>query len=651
LYSKHLGGILVNRKRVVALVTATLCVAGGLALSSTVATGAPKASAALTDLDTSAANRRAPVAGLYDWSKAGFRGGQNLPGSGDVNPDKKCQLTPAQLASTYKVKPDDKVDDTNGIQAAIDNLHKNCSPTGSYSKLSLITFPAGRLDVTHEIHVDANYLILRGAGTDQTKFVYAPDKNTQYDVLTPDGDQWDQGNMGFDDASGGWLWPGRGLFRVQSRQVDPSYASEYKSAPANRKDEFEGTVNVHWKAGAKLRAKPGDKGFAARTGDRVVYLDTGAKTATMKVGGFINIRAANSINFYKSMGAYPTTWPLENLHMRQQWFTITAIDTKNHTVSIDKPLEYDVPVDSTSDGSAPIDGTVYASKASPIVDPIVGVGFENFSYTQVAPPGVTEAQAKDNYGNLAPQLAMQGIVFKWAANDWVTGIHAMTTGSHPIVTEEAKNLQIVNNELDGSWNKGKGGNGYFRGSRVWDSLYAGNTTRDLRHFTFQWSASGNVVIGNDIDSDFNIHGGYERNNLFENNTNKVSYAHRSGNCTAHCGDEGGSGPDDSTWFPIYWSTGQKAVKWSGSSGPRNVFFNNTMTKQVTDGAAYTPYYPDHGKIYQFGWDGKAFHHLDVGGKPIVDWAHNEQNDYTNGHGVDATLSDKGPSLFLKTVAK
>lgn len=639
-----------NRKRVVALVTATLCAAGGLVAASQSAAGAT-GSQALTTLDLSAANRRAPVAGLYDWSKAGFRGGQNLPGAGDINPDKSCQIDAAQLAGTYKVKPDDNADDAAGIQAAIDKLHSTCSPKGSYSKLSLITFPAGTLNVTHEIHVDADYLVLRGAGTDKTKFVYAPDKNTEYDVLTPDGDQWDQDNMGYDDASGGWLWPGRGLFRVQSRQVDPSYASEYKSAPANRKDEFEGTVNVHWKAGAKLRAKPGDKGFAARTGDTTVYLAANAVMTAMKVGGFIDIRAANSINFYKSMNAYPTTWPLLNMHMRQQWFTITQVDTKNHTVSLDKPLEYDVPVDSTSDGSPAIDGTVYPSKASPIVDPVVGVGFENFSYTQVAPPGVTEAQAKDNYGNLAPSLAMQGIVFKWAANDWVTGIHAMMTGSHPIVTEEAKNLQIVNNELDGSWNKGKGGNGYFRGSRVWDSLYAGNTTRDLRHFTFQWSASGNVAIGNDIDSDFNVHGGYERNNLIEDNTQKVSYAHRSGNCTAHCGDEGNDPPDDSTWFPIYWSTGQKAVKWSGASGYRNVFFNNTMLKQVTDGADYTPYYPDHSKIYVFGWDGKAYHPLDIGGKPIADWAHNEQADYTNGHGVDASRSDTGPSLFLKTVAK
>jgi hypothetical protein len=35
----------------------------------------------------------------------------------------------------------------------------------------------------------------------------------------------------------------------------------------------------------------------------------------------------------------------------------------------------------------------------------------------------------------------------------------------------------------------------------------------------------------------------------------------------------------------------------------------------------------------------------------VDWAHNEQRDYTGGHGVDDTMTDKGPSLFLKTVAK
>ncbi len=212
---------------------------------------------------------------------------------------------------------------------------------------------------------------------------------------------------------------------------------------------------------------------------------------------------------------------------------------------------------------------------------------------------------------MAPADEMHGIVFKWAANSWVKGIRAEMTGSHPIVTEEAKNLQIVDNHLDGSWNKGKGGNGYFRGSRVWDSLYAGNTSRNLRHFTFQWSAAGNVVLGNDFDSDLNLHGGWERNNLFENNTVRVSYAHRSGNCRANCGEEGGGGPDDSNWFPIWWGAGKKAVKWSGASGPRNVFFNNEMTKQLSTGGAFEPFYDDRQRVYQFGWNGSAYQHLDV----------------------------------------
>jgi hypothetical protein len=222
-------------------------------------------------------------------------------------------------------------------------------------------------------------------------------------------------------------------------------------------------------------------------------------------------------------------------------------------------------------------------------------------------------------------------------------------GSHPIVTEEARNLQIVDNHLDGSWNKGKGGNGYFRGSRVWDSLYAGNTSRNLRHFTFQWSASGNVVVGNDFDSDLNLHGGWERNNLFELNTVRVPYAHRSGNCRANCGEEGGGGPDDSNWFPIWWGAGRKAVKWSGATGPRNVFFNNEMSKQLSADGAFEPYYHDRQRIYQFGWNGSGYRHLDAGGTPIADWAENERRDYTGGHGVEVSTSDSARSLFLKNV--
>ena len=307
--------------------------------------------------------------------------------------------------------------------------------------------------------------------------------------------------------------------------------------------------------------------------------DSRDQLTNLRVGGLVNIRAANSLKFYAQQDIQPTDGTLQNIHMRQQIFTVTAGDTANRTLTLNKPLEYDVPVTSVSDGSAPIDGAAYDSKAAPIVDPVVGVGFEDFSLTQDI-PGLDPADAVHNYGNMSPADEMHGIVFKWAADSWVRGIRTETTGSHPIVTEEAYHLQIVDNQLDGSWNKGKGGNGYFRGSRVWGSLYAGNTSRNLRHFTFQWSASGNVVIGNDFDSDVNLHGGWERNNLIEPNAVAVPYEHRSANCRANCGEEGGGTPDASTWFPIWWAAGKKAVKWSGSSRPRNVFFNNSMSKQL-----------------------------------------------------------------------
>ena len=62
-------------------------------------------------------------------------------------------------------------------------------------------------------------------------------------------------------GKGGWLWPGRGLFRSQSRGVHSAYAADYAAAPANRKDIFEGTVNVHWKVGVDAARQAGRHGF------------------------------------------------------------------------------------------------------------------------------------------------------------------------------------------------------------------------------------------------------------------------------------------------------------------------------------------------------------------------------------------------------
>lgn len=609
---------------------------------------------ALPDLDLSAANRRAPIEGLPDWSDAGYRGGQPLPTDDQVTGDDACVITADELATEHDVRPDDEADDSEGLQAAIDAVRDDCSPEASYDELSLIELPAGVIDVSRQISVDADYLIIRGAGSDpaaggpSTRLVFRPDENTAYDALTDDGSDWDEDGMDHEDGAGGWLWPGRSLFRVQSRQVHEDFRESYESAPANRRDIFEGTVNVHWKAGAELREMPGgdDAGYAAREGDTVVHLAEDADLEHLTEGAHVNIRAANTMRFYEEQQALPTDHELQNLHMRQQIFTITAVDEQERTITLDAPLEFDVPVDSTSDGSEEIDGEVYESKASPLVDPVVGVGFEGLHITQVAPEGLTPEDAAHDYGNLAPAHAMHGIVFKWAVDAWVRDIGTYMTGSHPIVTEEARHIQVQDSWFDGAWNKGAGGNGYVRGSRVWDSLYAGNVLRNLRHFTFQWSASGNVFIGNDTDADLNLHGGWERNNLFELNTARVPYEHRPGNCSTNCGGEGGQEDGETLWYPIWWGAGQKAVKWSGATGPRNVFFNNTLSHQASEGGEFEPYYSEPGTAYVFGWDGSGYQHLEAGGEPIPDWSSHEQDDF-EGRGV-VTRPDPGPSLFLRS---
>ncbi|MFI9469988.1 endonuclease/exonuclease/phosphatase family protein [Streptomyces sp. NPDC052492] len=611
--------------------------------------------------DLSSANRTASAPGLPDWSRVGYRGGAPLPGGGEVTDDASCRITPEGLSSKYGVTADDGTDDTTGLQNAINDIKSQCSPSASFDRLSLISLPSGRIDLSRQIYADASFLIVRGQGSADggTKLVFRPDLNTRYDTVV--NGRWDQDSMtagsGSDVGTGGWMWPGRGMFRVQTRDVADRYKDDWAAAAPNRKDIFEGSVNQHWASGIKVAAKPYDAGYAARRGDTVVQLVSTATMSKFTSGGYVWVGAANSVKFYEQQGV-ADKGVMDDLHMRQQMFRVTGVNADAKTITLDRPLEWDLPVDSTSDGSESLGEKPYASKVTPL-QIVEGVGFENFAFTQdmngLPKLGggtyqLTPEQAVHNYGNMAPEYAMHGIVYKWAANSWARGLKATMTGSHPIVTENALHLQIERNSFDGAWNKGKGGNGYLRGSRVWNSLWAHNLSRNLRHFTFQWSASGNVAFRNNLDSDLNLHGGWEHNNLFEQNTVKVPYEHRSANCQTNCGGEGGE-IDEGTWYPLWWAAGPKAVKWSGSSGPQNVFYNNTLIKQTTPGGPfepYTPYGAQSGTAFQFGSTTGApekFEPLSHDGQSIPDWTGRETLDY-QGHGVVPLALGKRPSLFL-----
>ncbi|KAJ7117143.1 hypothetical protein C8R44DRAFT_738986 [Mycena epipterygia] len=476
----------------------------------------PQSFASLVDLTS--ADRRPRVPGLPDWTQVGYEEGlQPLPGDSLV----AKTITVAQLASVYGVIANDGIDDTDGLQKAISD-----NP-GSPDAFTLIQLPAGTINLSYTIYLSSNYLILRGAGNDPSSgnvLSFSPDSNTQYDVLTkPGGDEAGDSKTGIKlisgNATGGWLWPGRSVFRVGTREIADKFVKPASMAHANRIDLFYGRT--------------------IRT--RKVYIDTQNSSWDADVGQDIWIGAPVRSYDYDAWQVQDKDY-YQNEYMFQDWFTATGKgdDDLGHYIELDHDLEFDVYTSSVTGGSPQMQGETYYTKVMPIDEPVHHVGIENLYITQPM-PSLLVANATDNYGNMAPEAAMHGIVFRDARDSWhclmSSGFLSMT-GSHPIATE------IQDNYFDGSWNKGAGGNGYVRGSRVWDSLYYNNTLRNLRHFTFQWCAMRNVATMQNMTNDMNMHGGYEGHNLLELNFVSVPYSHRAGSCLDHCGGEG-------TFFPPF----------------------------------------------------------------------------------------------------
>ena len=303
---------------------------------------------------------------MPDWSHAGYRDTSVLPTDNEITDDPSCVITMQELATVYSVEADDNIDDSAGLQQAIDELRVGCE--GSYDSLSLIELPVGTLNTSTEIHLDANFLILRGQGAHLTHFVFEPGPDTLYDNI-PNFDL--RAMKGARTSNGGWIWPGRGAFRIQPRAVHDDYAKDYTEAPPNRRDFYEGSVNFHWKAGIEITQNSAE-------GDLTIVVED---TETLSVGGYVWVAAPNTANMYTMQGVQPDDWSWQE-YIRQQIFTVTAIEGER--ITLDRALEFDLPYDSTADGSAPIDGEVREAKIVPLTV-IEGVGLEGFTLTQFIP--------------------------------------------------------------------------------------------------------------------------------------------------------------------------------------------------------------------------------------------------------------------------
>ncbi|KAJ7222777.1 hypothetical protein C8J57DRAFT_1593153 [Mycena rebaudengoi] len=581
---------------------------------------------------------------------------------------------------------------------------------GTPGAFTLIQLPAGTINLSFTIYLSSNYLILRGAGNDPntgTVLSFSPDSNTQYKVLTqPGGDRWDLDNTIFrwsfeeeantssgrktiaGNATGGWLWPGRSIFRVGTKDIADKFLKPASMAPPDLVDLFYGSVNYHWRNDSKIKGYMADQtmeiaGFA---GTRKVYIDTQNSSWDANIGQDIWIgRLYLTIVLFIQLIApaqvlrsgHYDSWQVQdkkfyqNEYMFQDWFTATGTgdDDLGHYIELDHDLEFDVYTNSVTGGSPQMGGETIFTKVMPIVEPVHHIGIENLYMTQPM-PSFSVAAATNNYGNMAPEAAMHGIVFRYARDSWVRNIRTFMTGSHPIATEAARHLQIQDNFFDGILEQG-----CWEETDMSEEVVSGIACIIITLCEISGTSPSNgscsmrnVATMQNMTNDMNMHGGYEGHNLLELNFVSVPYAHRSGNCLDHCGGEGGiSDLDNGTWAPIYWSTGSKASKWSGATGPQNVFYRNYMLKaSILHASAcpqdeYQPYFARDGSlsniVWQFGWDrhtplGTRYQHLSNDGSNLLfDWQGHEQDRFMTSPnvGVNGQLKDDYTSLFLRDV--
>jgi len=121
------------------------------------------------------------------------------------------------------------------------------------------------------------------------------------------------------------------------------------------------------------------------------------------------------------------------------------------------------------------------------------------------------------YKNINKRKIASSIKVKYAANINIEDINILNSYSHTIDLDTVYNISVKRIYADGSLNKGKGGNGYFKVSRTFNSKFEGITLLNLRHLTIQWSSAYNVFDGiNLYNTDLNFHGGGTHHNLIKN---------------------------------------------------------------------------------------------------------------------------------------
>ena len=210
---------------------------------------------------------------------------------------------------------------------------------------------------------------------------------------------------------------------------------------------------------------------------------------------FVWLGSPNTEKFLNSINS--RVWKKKYPYLRQDIIKVEKLG-KNY-IYLQGPLEFDL------------------DKGSPIRVPrfVENITIKNIKILQEVK---NYQNVKFIYKNLYPKYKVDGIYINWGYNIKLENMEFIKVGSNPIYLHNSKNIQMNNIKVLESLNKGKGGNGYIRFSKTFDSKLSNCYVEGIRHLVFQWGSSRNIVENCYFKVDINFHGGFDRNNIVKNCT-------------------------------------------------------------------------------------------------------------------------------------
>ncbi len=212
-----------------------------------------------------------------------------------------------------------------------------------------------------------------------------------------------------------------------------------------------------------------------------------------KVTPFLLIRQPNDSQFLTNLGS--KYWHRKYPYLRQEIVAVADNDTNEGKIYLKKPVLTD-----------------FAAVVSEVIalDMVEDVTVSDLTIRQLHPS--KSAPDPHCYENSAPEVAVDALLLYYCASVTLRNLALIHSGRHAINSDYTYGLVLTNLDIDGSWNKGKRGNGYLRLARTYYASLGHSRIRNIRHLTLQWSSAGNYLHDLNLSVDLNLHGGFSHAN-------------------------------------------------------------------------------------------------------------------------------------------